>query len=145
MGLTMGRWYNNSYNEGVWWRDIFFDSREDAIKDGVQQYKDALNGKGTDLFDDSYPNEPTGIFYIAEAIEFVPSVDVDRIIDSAAEQAWDECGEAGEDYLYYKDIDKHIPELEDELQAVFDKWLDKYQSKIYHFETIEKIDANDYI
>lgn len=46
-------WYNNPIIDDIWYGDAF-DTREEAIEDGVRQYKDACNGFTSDLFDEEF-------------------------------------------------------------------------------------------
>lgn len=142
---TMSGWINNRYDDGIWYGDEF-DSREDAIADGVEQYKDALNDIGTELFDDDYPNPPSGIFYIGRVFDFHPTIDAERIIEYAQEEAYDICGEAAEDYLDWHYLKKEdIAQLQNGLQQVFDIWLSDHQSSISYINNIEEINAADYL
>lgn len=140
----MGKWYSSPYKDGTWACLVEYDSYEDAVEDGVQQYMDALDNKSTDLFDDDYPNAPSGIFYVAEAKEFIPNIDVYGIIEDAEQQAHDAYCSEYDDYLSGVKK-KDIEELESMLQPVFADWIHEHQGTTYIFDKTYEIDAKEFL
>lgn len=144
----MGKWYNNRCEDGVWYSEKF-DSREDAITDGVWQYKEALKGESTDLFDDADEIvPPSGLFYIAESDQYVPEIDAVHIIERLQEDADCQCGEAAEDFLDWDYLDDGwVDELQDGLQKELDTWLERHDlmPTFSSLKNVEEIDAEDYM
>lgn len=143
----MTKYLINPSDDGIWCILDEFNTREDAIKEGVQQYNDAMNGLCTDLFDedDEDGNIPT-TFCVGEKHEFEPCVDADSIIEYVGCCAYDECGEIAEDYLY--DVPREtVDNLQDKIQSVFDDWLDdnNLRPSFYSVINIEEIDVRDYM
>lgn len=71
----MVEWTNSRTPDGQW-SGKEFSSREEAIEDGILQHCSAMQGFGTDLFDDEdeqgrIPN----VFYIGRITEWHPNVD----------------------------------------------------------------------
>lgn len=143
----MSNWYNNRCDNDIWYGDSFA-SREEAIADGVRQYNDALNNIGTELFDDDYPESPSGIFHVGESMPFIPTIDAVQIIEHLQEDADYQCGEVAEDFLDWNYItDEQVADLQDNLQRELDAWLKRHKLTpgFYQIINIEKIDAKDYI
>lgn len=145
-------WYVNPVPniDDVWCITDEFDTKEEAIAYGVEEYKQHLAGVSTELFDNdyNYPDPPTSIFEVGEGVGFVPFVDTDWIIEQVAEQASWQCGEIGDDWLRWDTITKEQQEeLQDNVQKVFDEWLKKYnlEPTFYNVIHIEEIDAKDYM
>ena len=142
----MAKWHNNPYEEGIWNHNLdSFDTREKAIANGVEQYKDAVNGKCTDLFDDYNLNDIPMAFYIGEENRWCPSIDTDFIIEQLEEDAYWNCGDIAGDYINeipndaYKSLDKKF-------QNALNSWLDEYgMNGFYGIVNVEKIDVNDYL
>lgn len=148
----MTKYVINPSDDNDWYILDEFDAREDAIAEGVRQYKKTcFECVETDLFDldeDGCPGCGTdySTFYIGNTAPYIPYVDADDIIERVSYCAVDECGEAGDDYLW--DVPKEmVDSLQKRVQAVFDTWLDEnnLQPSFYRVENIEKIDAKDYI
>lgn len=99
-------WSKNADDE-IWTNGIF-DSIEECIKDAVES--------------GVKPGEKIAVG-ICE--RYTPHVDVGTLLDRAAEDAYEECGEVAEDWpefisrTGYKDEDK----LQEEMNKVFIKWL----------------------
>lgn len=145
-------WYVNPVpNIGDTWDIAYeFDTKEEAIEYGIQEYKDHLAGNLTELFDNdyNYPDPSISLFEVGEGKDFVPYVDSDLIIEQIAEQASWQCGEAGDDWLRWDTITKEQQEeLQKNMQNVFDDWLKKYnlEPTFYNVINIEEIDAKNYV
>lgn len=122
-------WISNVHLYGEWSYQSTFATREEAIEDGREQYRDALDGKGSELFDDVDEEELKNIksFYVARVKEFVPIVDVRRVLERIQEDAWEYCT-YGEDYL--SDVsDSQVEDLRKSLQKAFDDWMNRTGNK----------------
>lgn len=139
----MTEWMNNRTSDGAWSGDSF-PTREDAIEDGVLQHAAAMMGKGTMLFDeDDEYGDIAREFYVGRVVEWHPSLDASDLIDCAREQAYDEGGEFGEDFL--RDV---APEEEEELtelvQRVFDDWVARHHLRTFYLiNDTERVCVND--
>lgn len=143
----MSEWFNNRYDDGMWWGDAF-DSREEAIENGISQYRKALKGIGTELFEDDCPNSVQPFFYIGEAVNFSYVVDADMVIEDVVDQAYEQCGEAADGFLDFNSItSEQVKELQKSLQSAFDNWLKEYNltPTFYAIDNVEEIDVKDYI
>lgn len=141
----MYKWINNNYEDDIWRSEDEFDSREEAIADGIRQYNDALNGDSTYLFDDDYPDPPSGVFYIGEAVPYYPDISVWPIIENVQEDAYWNCGEVAECFLDFESLsDDIVYDLKENLQREFDSWLKRHHlyPSFFTVENVEKIDLN---
>ena len=145
-------WYINPVSniDDCWRVTDEFDTKEEAIAAGVHEYQLHLQGAPTELFDNdyNYPDPPTSLFEIGEALKFVPLIDSDWIIEQVTEQADWQCGEIAEDWLQWDAITKEQrEELQENVQKVFDDWLKKHnlEPTFYNVVNIEIIDAKDYV
>lgn len=115
-----GKWMNNPYEDGDWLGEKF-DTREEAIEDGRRQYREALAGYASDLFDDCEDLSEAKSFYVARIERFAPRVDAEHVLERIGEAAYDFGGEYGEDYLMHvSEPDKD--DLQASLQKAFDDW-----------------------
>lgn len=83
-----------------------------------------------------------GIIRIGQVNEFVPVIYAEDIITNLQNQADDEAGE----YSYYylnSMLDKHLNELQEKLQAAFDKWEDEHPEYKPNFYTVRNIEEFD--
>lgn len=118
-----------SFDETYWGGCVFFDSKEEAIADGFSDLR----------VDDS------DFLYVAKANLFKPDVydHAADILTMLGNDAYDECGEYGEDYL--DDVQEaDIDELGNMLQDAFDKWQKKhpeYKPNCFTVSDVERIEA----
>lgn len=110
----------------IWQGDIETNSREEAIKLGMEEAKE----KGLVQFSIG-KQVPCGISYIS----------VDTIIENAQEQLYDEVGEVAESYL--DTTKEQNEELELKLNEVFYEWHKKHNlfPSCYIVENTETIDV----
>ena len=145
----MKSWCNNPMcKDDDWTYADSFDTREEAVQDGIEQYKEALDGNSTKLFDLDYPDAPSGRFQIGYVKPYTPIIDVENIIERLQQQASDECGEYGWDFLNWTEITRPIEEdLRENLQRELDAWLKRYhlEPTFFTVENVENIDARDYL
>jgi len=123
--MKNNKWTYELYNEEVWSSDEEFDTKEEAI----------IAGKEAALDDDEITS-----FYVGQIKSFVPSVDVGRIIDDIGEEAYEQCGEFGEEYLWHLPIEE-INKLEELLNEALNKWLNETNNEptFYTLRNVETI------
>ena len=107
-GIKDGMWAYNFGDSEHWNVDECFDTAEEAIEAGKLT---AGENEGE-------------IFEVGQLDIFKPSLDADWAIEHISENAWDECGEHGEDYLNYLPKDE-IDRLDILLNEALNKWLDE--------------------
>ena len=129
------KWDANNYGE--------FDSKEEAITfieetGAIQLFDIWLDETG-----DEPDPEQTGVtIYVGQMQGFVPSVNVDTVLDEIAENASWFGGDYADDYLH--DVSKDAQEeLEEKLNSVLGEWIENHQFhptfySIVNIETIEK-------
>lgn len=147
----MAKWHNNPYEDGIWNYNIdSFDTREEAIANGVEQYKGTVKGEFTDLFYDCYSYDsddiPT-VFYIGEEDKWNPRIDTDLILEQLVEDAYWVGGEADGDYINELSGDGYAcRSLDKKLQDALNSWFDEQGvNEFYGITNVEEIDAKDYI
>ena len=104
-----------------------FDSREDAIAEGIFCAKDE--------------NEGVTIFYVGTQKSVVFGVNVGAIIDQLAENAIEQAGEVAVDYLRRVKI-KEVLILEEKLNEVVHYWLSDF-GHIPTFWTVDNVEKID--
>lgn len=146
----MSEWISSAWEDD--WYDSYnkYATREEAIADGIQQYRDAVNGLASTLYDEFDEDDTPSIFYIGKFYPFVPTIDIDRIIEDVADDAYDECyeGAMGTEFLEWNTLKQEwLDELQKQMQDVFDNWLKKYHlyPTFGNVVSIEEIDAKDYV
>ena len=95
------------------WCNDTFDTIEECLEDARKE--NALDG---------HQNEYA---YIGENILFTPSVNIEGVLEDIYEQALNECGEVGHDWIAYdyKAIDE-LTELQVNMNVTLSLWLIKY-------------------
>lgn len=110
----------------IWQADIETDSREEAIKLGIEQAKE----------------EGIKQFSIGRQVSCgMSNISVDTVIENAQERLYDEVGEVAEGYL--DTTKEQDDELEDILNKAFYEWHKKYNlfPTCYKVENTETIDV----
>jgi hypothetical protein len=123
-----GKWIYSTDNETFTTGD-YFDTKELAIEGGKAEY--------------TWQSE-CPVFYVGQvkSVGFSIYVDPDSILERIAESVYDEVGEVAADYL--NDVEKeHFQTLEDELNDVVRKWMDKYgyNPTFFSVVNIEKVSS----
>ena len=136
-----GKWLI-SFDEENWCQNNFgeFDTKEELMEfikdtDAMQIYNIYLDETGDELeIDDSIT------FYIGKVIEYMPNIDAGQIIDNLSEQAANEAGEWGDNFLTNVSKEQEN-ELYDGLNAVLEKWLSKHklQPDFFNVVNVEEI------
>ena len=126
--MKSGQWMFNFGNEENWCEDEYFDTKEKAIK--VARAK---------AIAEVYYHS----FQVGQIVYFKPSVDVENVLERISENAYDECGDCGEDYLsdiYNLGTDR----LKELLNEALDRWIKETNNEpnFYKIENIEIIQSN---
>jgi hypothetical protein len=118
------KWTYNVFDDDIWSNDDY-ETKEDAIKHGREA---ALN-------------EENDCFFVGQIVPFIPSINAYAVLDGISENACEECGESGHDYLTCVDK-KDVEKLEEQLNEVLNKWLIDTGNEPYFWkiETIQKIE-----
>lgn len=119
--------YSYSLNDDEYFNGEVCESREAAIKGAIEAAK--------------YMHVTQGTAYIGVAVEFKARIDAEQIIDIVVDQASQEVPDIG-DYLE-EIMDDDMAELEDALQAAWDKWEKKhieYRPRFYIIRDVEEFD-----
>lgn len=99
---------------------------------GYSSITDALRDAEADIGSDLTVGM---IVWVGEVEEATFGIDVEWVLEDIGNQAYSECGECAEDYL--TDVtSEHQSILEDELNAVFYKWAERYNYRP-HFYTVK--------
>jgi uncharacterized protein YggL (DUF469 family) len=108
------------------------DTIEQCIKE-ANEYND---------FDVKHGSKSMEVVYIGKAIPFmIPVVDSECIFETFRDHAYDECGEASEDWL--SGVSKEeSSNLDEKLTEVIKKWMEETNNKP-SFCTFESIDTYD--
>lgn len=119
--------WNYSEHDELWSHDDF-DTIEDCIADAKENYKIEVGES----------------IAIGETDEFRISVDATSVLDAIEEQAYDECGEASEnwDSYDYKNDKDGLDELSNQLTKCVEEWLKQRNNmptfyRILNIKTIE--------
>lgn len=117
--------WSASANDELWQHDDF-DTIEECVLDAKENYGYEA---GTDIA-------------IGEAIPFIVSVDADDIIERLEENAYEECGEASEGWIHYKQ--EQLDELSEILTKHVNEWLEKTKNKptFYKIDNIISVTIN---
>lgn len=107
------------------WNDLYSER-------GFNSIDDALKGAADDMGSKLVPGS---IVIVGEVEEVGIGIDADNLLEDIGNRAYSEFGECAEDYLTDVTIE-HQNILEDELNAVFNKWTEKYNYRP-HFYTVK--------
>lgn len=116
-----GKWVHHETEEETWVTHDEFETKEDAIKAGKEEYKgDFFVGK----------TKTVGVPVISSS---------DDILEVIQERVYDQVGEVAEDYLGAEVTRQQEKELEKEINYVILKWMKKYKH-LPRFWTIENVE-----
>ena len=122
------KWAYNlkNYDQEVWVNDVF-ETKEEAIKEGIKEAKELKNKH----------------IYIGEVVQdIIPTIEVDDVIDNIMNDMYEAYGEVAKGYL--DDVKREqVKDLEKKLNVVLQEWLkdSNLEPKFYHIEGIEKIEV----
>lgn len=116
---------NKEYAYMLEWNDLYSERGFNSIADAL---KGAADDMGSKLIAGS-------IVIVGEVEEAGIGIDADSLLEDIGTRAYSEFGECAEDYLTDVTIE-HQSILEDELNAVFNKWAEKYNYRP-HFYTVK--------
>lgn len=136
-------------NDEIWYDTHEFDTKEEAIKYGIQEYEDFLMDEIVSAsMDNRHPCVVSSLFEVGEKSSFTPYIYIGMILDDVVEQAMGQCGEVADGWLDWDIVTKEQEEeLQNNMQKVLDEWLKKYdfEPTFYNIINIEEIDAKDYV
>lgn len=139
-----GKWMLNGNCDELWNADTKFDTREEAIKYGISLLTkfNNMTDKEKESFDlmvdmhIQHDGKNITSFNVGKIVYAEISFNVDNILETIADNAYDEYGEYAEDYL--RDVKNvHVEELE----ATINNWFHKYDylPTFYGIECAETI------
>lgn len=143
MNEATDRWCVSGDGECFWGTEAV--TREQAIDEGLYQFRRALAGHDTDCFDPSEMPEEGASFYIGKRVDFVPTVDEITVVEQLQMDAYEECGEYGETFLDdLFPLDRAL--LKQKLQAALDEWLKEtsLQPNFFTVKDVEMIKVADH-
>ncbi|BES63682.1 hypothetical protein SANA_01210 [Gottschalkiaceae bacterium SANA] len=128
--IKTNKWMFNDSHDGSWCGDKF-DSWEDAIEAGVQEFRSGVDEYG----------HTRECFYIGMIIDpCLAPVDFGCLIqDALEEEHWELGGEFFDGFTFKKE---HINELGDEIQVAVEKWMKKhgYSPGYYLIRETERVE-----
>lgn len=114
-----------------------FDEHDEYwCNDTFDTIEECLYAQKENLFDGAQHST----IYIGQNVPFVPSVDIESVLDNYEEQASDECGQVGHDWNAYNNQKRdELEELRAALDIVLHDWMRKYgyYPKIYSIQNIK--------
>lgn len=131
MSLKDGQWMFNTYAGSEFWQSDSFDTKEEAIRAGLEYYFD------TECEQDYYEVGQIGLH--------VPHINIDWLIDNLRDDAYEQSGEAADSWLDKVPKDKQ-EELSNRMNEVLLNWLQEV-NEIPSFGTMKyleeiKVDKN---
>jgi len=116
--LETGLWMYNFGDEENWNEDDYYDTKEEAIENGRLE--------GIDRGETQYQ--------VGQISMFCPSICAESIIENIEENAYDECGEHGEDCMSC--TKEELNKLQNMLDETLNKWMDETNNRpmIYKIE-----------
>lgn len=102
--------WSNKPNDEIWYNDRF-DSIEECIKDAVENYE----------------RKPGEQIAIGICEDYMPQIDVETMLERAAEDAYEEVGEVAEGWLESEQRKGYVGEekLQERIDKVFKEWLEE--------------------
>lgn len=104
--------WSEDVDDELWQRDDF-DTIEECIEDAVENYGYEKGEK----------------IAVAETKEFVPSVFAEMIFEQIEQDAYEECGEAAEDWRIYCEDKGSVQKLSDKITELVNEWLKETGNK----------------
>ena len=126
-----GNWVVNITADSIWSNDVEFKTREEAIAYGKENFEMLYKEKFLREFDSQ---DSIKTFYIAQVENHIPHVFANDVLESISSEAYDDVGEAAEDYLRYVDI-KDVESLEAKLNEVMQKWMEETNNQPHFWKT----------
>lgn len=141
-----GKWIcAPNVDEERWDSSCFYDTKEEAIKNGMEAVKRYNKDPENESLEDElgyYNNgdetQPLDSFAVGKCYSPKISIDADYLLERIAEGVYNECGEFAEGYL--DDVKK---EDQDELEKLIYDWFvrHKYMPSCFLIRNAEEIDV----
>lgn len=116
---TNGKWVINIKADSIWNSDVEFDTREEAIAYGKENFEELYKEEYGENYD---PQDSIKEFYIGQVEEYKPRVFAHHVIEQVSDDAYEDVGEVAEDYLSLVKPEE-LESLEAQLNTVFNQWL----------------------
>lgn len=118
------------------WNNNDYDTQEEAIEAGIEWYKEWYK----DEYGEELPDYEPIVFEVGQLSVHVPYVCADWLIDQLQEDAYENCGESGEGFLYYI-TKREVGMLEERLNEALNQWLEdiREEPNFYSIENIKTI------
>lgn len=120
---SVGKWFFNRRADGEVWSNPSFATKEEAIAEGRENFGD------------------DAAFYVGVGAEIsIRPTASDEMIERLSETAYEECGDAGEDYLYRLSPELRT-DLDDRIEKAVGEWLTQNElwPAICKIEQIEEV------
>ncbi len=143
MNKETDRWCVSGDGEYFWETEAV--TREQAINEGLYEFRRALAGHDTGCFDPADMPKEGASFYIGKRVDFIPTIDEITVIEQLQMDAYEECGEYGETFLDgLCPLDRAL--LKQKLQAALDEWLKEtsLQPNFFTVKDVELIKVADH-
>ncbi|EAE5019040.1 TPA_asm: hypothetical protein GZQ63_12650 [Listeria monocytogenes] len=148
--MKQGQWMLNGSYGGRWESITYFDTKEEAIKHGInllKKYNHNTHDEKTrnqvmnDLTIYSYYNELIYTFFVGEIEEIAFPDETDSLLENIAERVYSEAGEYTEGFL-----DDVTDEHQNELAALIRDWAERhdYLPGCFLIREIEEIDIRNF-
>ncbi|HAA9068456.1 TPA_asm: hypothetical protein GHM35_14735 [Listeria monocytogenes] len=148
--MKQGQWMLNGSYGGRWESITYFDTKEEAIKHGInllKKYNHNTHDEKTrnqvmnDLTIYSYYNELIYTFFVGEIEKIAFPDETEILLDRIAERVYDRAGESSEGYL-----DGVTDEHKKELQELIYRWAKQrdYLPDCFLLREIEEIDIRNF-
>ncbi|MCF2016139.1 hypothetical protein [Listeria monocytogenes] len=148
--MKQGQWMLNGSDYERWEASIYFDTKEEAIEQGVnllEKYNHNTQDEKNrnHLIDDLalYPDdsEPIYVFFVGQIEKVGFPNATDSLLEDIAEQVYNEAGEYAEDFL-----DDVTDEHQNELAALIRDWAERhdYLPSCFLIREIEEIDIRNF-
>lgn len=134
-----GKWLINLVEDEIWGSSDEFDTKEEAIAYGKEEFEGLYEDENGEKFDSEIYKK---IFYVGKVERFVPSVCADSVIETLRDNAYDEVGEFAETFLERISKEEYTF-LEERLNQALNDWLDetKNHPTFYKIVDVEKIEV----
>ena len=132
-----GKWIINLVEDDIWDSINEFNSKEEAILYGKENFEEIYEEEKGEKFDSRIYSK---VFYVGKIERFIPSINVDSLLDDIVDNAYDEVGEVAEGFLSLISKEEY-DFLEERLNEALSEWLDetRNQPTFWKVSNVEKV------
>ena len=132
-----GKWIINLVEDDIWDSINEFNSKEEAILYGKENFEEIYEEEKGEKFDSRIYSK---VFYVGKIERFIPSINVDSLLDDIVDNAYDEVGEVAEGFLSLISKEEYDL-LEERLNEALSEWLDetRNQPTFWKVSNVEKV------